>query len=187
LRNAGAEQGLNVARIAVLLAGLPNSVAGLRSNRFCASGLTAVQMAGGTAPRRRSRRDDCRRHRVDEHGADDGQQTVFNARVFERDENVGIATHGLTAEKVATQWKVAREMQDEFAARFRTRKRSRAQKPASSAMRPRQSTCSRSFANLRRTELDVKPRKIETRRSPRADSTLEALAKCGPYSRARAA
>src|SRR5438552_9054806 len=40
-----AEQGLNVARIAVLLAGLPNSVGGVTVNRFCASGLTAVQMA----------------------------------------------------------------------------------------------------------------------------------------------
>jgi len=69
-----AEQGLNVARIAVLLAGLPNSVAGVTVNRFCASGLTAVQDGGGPHPRRRSRRDDCRRHRVDEHGADDGQQ-----------------------------------------------------------------------------------------------------------------
>src|SRR5882672_12422195 len=40
-----AEQGMNVARIAVLLAGLPNSVGGVTINRFCASGLTAVQMA----------------------------------------------------------------------------------------------------------------------------------------------
>ncbi len=40
-----AEQGLNVARIAVLLAGLPNTTGGVTINRFCASGLTAVQMA----------------------------------------------------------------------------------------------------------------------------------------------
>ena len=39
------EQGLNVARIAVLLAGLPNTVGGVTINRFCASGITAVAMA----------------------------------------------------------------------------------------------------------------------------------------------
>ena len=39
------EQGLNMARVAVLLAGLPNSVGGITVNRFCASGLSAVQMA----------------------------------------------------------------------------------------------------------------------------------------------
>lgn len=39
------EQGFNVARLAVVLAGLPNSVGGVTVNRFCASGLTAVAMA----------------------------------------------------------------------------------------------------------------------------------------------
>ena len=40
-----AEQGLNVARMAVLLAGLPKTVAGVTINRYCASGITAVAMA----------------------------------------------------------------------------------------------------------------------------------------------
>ena len=40
-----AEQGMNVARIGVLLAGLPNSVAGMTVNRFCSSGLNAVSIA----------------------------------------------------------------------------------------------------------------------------------------------
>ncbi|HRY89369.1 MAG TPA: acetyl-CoA C-acyltransferase, partial [Rubrivivax sp.] len=40
-----AEQGMNVARVAAVLAGLPNTVAGVTVNRFCASGLTALQMA----------------------------------------------------------------------------------------------------------------------------------------------
>ena len=39
------QQGLNVARIGAILAGLPNSVGGITVNRFCASGLSAVQMA----------------------------------------------------------------------------------------------------------------------------------------------
>ena len=40
-----AQQGLNVARIGAVLAGLPTSVGGITVNRFCASGLSAVQMA----------------------------------------------------------------------------------------------------------------------------------------------
>ena len=39
------EQGMNIARIGALLAGLPNSVGGVTVNRFCASGLSAIQMA----------------------------------------------------------------------------------------------------------------------------------------------
>src|SRR4029453_11328273 len=38
------EQGMNVARIGVLLAGLPDSVAGMTINRFCSSGLNAVSL-----------------------------------------------------------------------------------------------------------------------------------------------
>jgi len=40
-----AEQGLNIARTGVLLAGLPQSVGGITVNRFCASGLSALAMA----------------------------------------------------------------------------------------------------------------------------------------------
>ena len=40
-----AEQGMSVARIASLIAGLPNSAAAVTVNRFCASGLQAVAMA----------------------------------------------------------------------------------------------------------------------------------------------
>ncbi|HSQ05886.1 MAG TPA: beta-ketoacyl synthase N-terminal-like domain-containing protein, partial [Burkholderiales bacterium] len=40
-----AEQGLNVARIALLLAGFPDSVPGMTINRFCSSGLEAIALA----------------------------------------------------------------------------------------------------------------------------------------------
>src|ERR1700682_4914294 len=39
------EQGLNVARIGALLAGLPNSVPAMTINRFCSSGVQAVALA----------------------------------------------------------------------------------------------------------------------------------------------
>jgi acetyl-CoA acyltransferase len=110
------EQGLNVARIGALLAGLPNTVGGVTVNRFCASGLSAVQMAAD-------------RIRVGEAevmiagGCESmsmvpmsGNKPSFNPKIFERDENIGIAYGmGLTAEKVAAQWKVSREAQDAFA------------------------------------------------------------------------
>ena len=175
-----AEQGLNVARIAVLLAGLPNSVAGVTVNRFCASGLTAVQMAAD-------------RIRVGEAdvmiagGTESmsmvpmtGNKPSFNARVFERDENVGIAYGmGLTAEKVATQWKVSRETQDEFALGSH-QKAIAAQKAGEFRDETTAIDVLEKFANLSSHELDVKTRKIELDEGPRADSTLEALAKLRP-------
>jgi acetyl-CoA acyltransferase len=41
------EQGMNVARLAVFMAGLPNSVAGMTLNRFCGSSMQAVHIAAG--------------------------------------------------------------------------------------------------------------------------------------------
>jgi acetyl-CoA acyltransferase len=41
------EQGLNVARLIVFLAGLPNSVAGMTLNRFCGSSMQAIHIAAG--------------------------------------------------------------------------------------------------------------------------------------------
>jgi len=42
-----AEQGFNLARIVVQLAGLPDRIAGVTVNRFCASSMTTIQMAAG--------------------------------------------------------------------------------------------------------------------------------------------
>ena len=111
-----AQQGLNVARIGAVLAGLPTSVGGITVNRFCASGLSAVQMAAD-------------RIRVGEAdvmiaaGVESmsmvpmmGNSPSLSPTIFERNDDYGIAYGmGLTAEKVANQWKVSREAQDEFA------------------------------------------------------------------------
>lgn len=109
-------QGLNVARIGAVLAGLPHSVGGITVNRFCASGLSAIQMAAD-------------RIRVGEAdvmmaaGVESmsmvpmmGNSPSLSPSIFAHDENIGIAYGmGLTAEKVAAQWKISREMQDAFA------------------------------------------------------------------------
>ena len=111
-----AQQGLNIARIGAVLAGLPHSVGGITVNRFCASGLSAVQMAAD-------------RIRVGEAdvmiaaGVESmsmvpmmGNAPSLSPTMFANDENIGIAYGmGLTAEKVANQWKVSRQAQDEFA------------------------------------------------------------------------
>ena len=111
-----AEQGMNVARIGVLLAGLPDSVPAMTINRFCSSGVQAVALA---ADRIRTGDDDV----VIAAGTESmsmvpmmGNKIALNDAVFAKDENVAIAYGmGITAEKVAAQWKVSREDQDAFA------------------------------------------------------------------------
>jgi acetyl-CoA acyltransferase len=175
-----AEQGLNVARVAVLLAGLPNTTGGVTINRFCSSGLNAVAMAAD-------------RIRVGEAdvmiagGAESmsmvpmtGNKPSFNVRIFEKDENVGIAYGmGMTAEKVAAQWKVTREMQDQFA--FESHQKAiAAQKAGQFADEMTTIEVVEKFPNLANHELDVKTRKVELDEGPRADTSVEALAKLRP-------
>jgi len=111
-----AEQGMNVARIAVLLAGLPNIVAAATINRFCSSGLQAVSMAA----------DRIRLGEADlmlAGGTESmsmvpmmGYHPVFNPQIFAGSEHIGIAYGmGITAEKVAEQWQITRDQQDAFA------------------------------------------------------------------------
>ena len=111
-----AEQGLNMARIGALLAGLPETVGGLTINRYCSSGINAVQIA---ADRIRTGEADV----VIAAGSESmsmvpmmGNKVSLNPAIFAKDENYAIAYGmGLTAEKVAQQWKVSREDQDAFA------------------------------------------------------------------------
>ncbi|SEP39024.1 acetyl-CoA C-acyltransferase [Nitrosovibrio sp. Nv6] len=111
-----AEQGLNVARIALLLAGLPNNVPGMTVNRFCASGLQTVALA---ADRIRLGNADV----IIAAGTESmsmvpmsGNKMALDPAIFQRDENVAIAYGmGITGEKVAQRWQVSREAQDEFA------------------------------------------------------------------------
>jgi acetyl-CoA acyltransferase len=174
------EQGLNVARLGVLLAGLPNSVGGVTINRFCASGLTAIQMAAD-------------RIRVGEAevmiagGVESmsmvsmsGNRLSFNPAVFLREENLGIAYGmGLTAEKVAAQWKVTREAQDEFALQSHLKAlKAIAAGEFSDEITPVEVT--ERAPNLQTGEVMLKTRTAATDEGPRADTTTEALAKLRP-------
>ena len=175
-----AEQGLNVARVAVLLAGLPNTTGGMTINRFCSSGLNAVAIAAD-------------RIRVGEAdvmlagGAESmsmvpmsGNKPSFNAHVFEKDENVGIAYGmGMTAEKVAAQWKVTREMQDQFAVESH-QKAIAAQKAGEFTDEMTPIEVVEKIPDLAKHELAVKTRTVSLDEGPRADTSAEALAKLRP-------
>ena len=172
-----AQQGLNVARIGAVLAGLPASVGGITVNRFCASGLSAVQMAAD-------------RIRVGEAevmiaaGVESmsmvpmmGNSPSLSPSIFERDGDVGIAYGmGLTAEKVAQQWKVSRDMQDAFALESHLRA-IRAQQAGEFADEITPIEVTDRSANLASGELIAKSRTVNLDEGPRADTTLEALGK----------
>ena len=80
-----AEQGMNVARIAVLLAGLPNVVVGGDGQPLLFVRPAGRGDGGRPHPSRRGRPDDRRRHREHEHGADDGLSPgVQSAHLRER-------------------------------------------------------------------------------------------------------
>ncbi|MFN0183988.1 MAG: acetyl-CoA C-acyltransferase [Aquabacterium sp.] len=171
------EQGLNMARVAALLAGLPNSVGGVTVNRFCASGLSAVQMAAD-------------RIRVGEAevmlagGAESmslvpmtGNKPSFNPAVFARDEDVGIAYGmGLTAEKVAQQWKVSRADQDAFALASH-QKAIKAQQAGEFTDEIAPVDVAERTPDLASGEVSVRTRRVSLDEGPRADTTLEALGK----------
>ncbi|ABF44920.1 Acetyl-CoA C-acyltransferase [Deinococcus geothermalis DSM 11300] len=111
-----AEQGLNIARLAALRAGMPDSVGGVTINRFCSSGLQTIAMAAAAIQT--------------------GQADVMLAGGVESMSMVPMTGHnpspnpnlvderpgayigmGLTAENVAQKYGISREDQDRFALR----------------------------------------------------------------------
>ena len=171
------QQGLNIARVGAVLAGLPTSVGGITVNRFCASGLSAIQMAAD-------------RIRVGE--ADimmaagiesmsmvpmTGNAPSFSPLMFANDENVGIAYGmGLTAEKVANQWKVTRDAQDAFAVASHAKALAAQARGDFAAEITPVEVVDRS-ANLETGDIIEKRRTVTIDEGARADTTLEGLAK----------
>jgi acetyl-CoA acyltransferase len=175
-----AEQGFNVARIGVLLAGLPASVPGVTVNRFCSSGLQTIAMA---AERIATGSDDV----IIAAGTESMSMVKFlpdrlqaNPRFFQSEALVGINYGmGLTAEKVAEQWKITREMQDEFA--YRSHQKALAAIAAGESKEqilPYEVVSRR--PDLKTGQVKVTARWADTDEGPRADSTLEVLAKLRP-------
>ena len=172
-----AEQGLNMARISSLLAGLPDTVPGITVNRYCSSGLNAVQIA---ADRIRVGEADL----VIAGGAESmsmvpmmGNKVALNPEIFAKDENYAIAYGmGITAEKVARRWQVSREDQDAFA--LESHKRAVAATASGafdaeiSPIEVTQRTPDPSSGEVRYAK-----KTLRQDEGPRADTSLEALAK----------
>jgi acetyl-CoA acyltransferase len=174
-----AEQGLNLARMAVLLAGLPKTVAGVTINRYCASGITAVAMA---ADRIRVGQADV----MIAAGAESmsmvpmmGYHPSMNMGIF-KDENIGMAYGmGLTAEKVAQQWKISREAQDEFSLKSH-QKAIAAQQAGEFKDETTTVDIVERFPNLATGKIEVKTRSVSQDEGARADTNLASLAKLKP-------
>ncbi|MCL4113099.1 UNVERIFIED_CONTAM: hypothetical protein GTU68_044193 [Idotea baltica] len=111
-----AEQGLNIARISTLLAGLPNKVPAFTINRYCSSGLQSIAIAANEIAQENM--DVAIGAGIESMSMIPmgGNKMSFSKEVFAKDENVAIAYGmGITAENVAKDWNVSRQAQDEFA------------------------------------------------------------------------
>jgi len=179
------EQGMNVARIALLMAGFPKRVPGMTINRFCASGLQSVALA---ADRIRLGEADV----MIAGGTESmslipmtGNKPSFNPRIFSDDENIAVAYGmGVTAEIVAERWKVTREAQDAFALRSHQRAVAASHTGEFDAeilpfdvvsMAPDEGS----------GQLRISRRRIASDEGPRRDTSLEALSGLRPVFAAR--
>lgn len=171
-----AEQGMNVARIGALLAGLPDSVPGVTVNRFCSSGLQTIAMA---ADRIRLGEADV----MIAAGTESmtmvpmmGHKVAMNPRVFDSNENVAIAYGmGITAEKVAQRWNVSRADQDEFA--YRSHHKAIAAIDGGEFTEIRPYTVTSRVPDPRTGQVRQVETVIDTDEGPRRDTSMETLAK----------
>jgi len=175
-----AEQGMNVARIGLLLAGFPNNVSGMTINRFCSSGLQAVAIAAD-------------RIRLGEAevmigaGTESmsmipmgGNKIAANEQIFLKDENVGIAYGmGITAEKVAEQWKVSREAQDQFATESHRRALAAIEK-GEFGVEITPYTVNERIPDFEHHQVATRSKVVSVDEGPRAGTTAEVLGKLRP-------
>jgi acetyl-CoA acyltransferase len=180
-----AEQGMNVARIGLLLAGLPDSVAGMTVNRFCASGLEAVAIA---ADRIRTGAADVMLAAGTESMSlipMGGARLVPNPAFFLPGGAAG-AAHGmgLTAETVADRYRVSRDDQDAFALESH-RKALAAMERGSFAPEVLPFEIRERLPDPASGEVVVRTRVADRDEGPRADTSVEGLARLKPVFAAR--
>ncbi len=179
------EQGLNLARSAAMLAGIPVSVPGMTVNRFCASGLSALQIAAD-------------RIRVGEAdillagGVESmsripmgGFHPAPHPDLFLSPQNEALAYGmGITAENVAQQWNISRESQDAYALQSHQRALA-AQESGAFAQEIIPVTVTRRIPLEDRGEVERQALVITADEGPRRDTTLEALAQLRPAFQAK--
>lgn len=175
-------QGMNVARVASIRAGLPVSAAATTVNRFCSSGLQAIAMAA---------------HEIILEGADaaigGGVESITAMSKFKEDAKVtenawvkeakpGIyMVMGDTAEIVAKRYKISREAQDEYSLSSQQRTaRAQAEGFHKEELAPIQVT--RGILDKKTGEIIGQEEVLcEKDECNRADTTLQALAGLKPY------
>jgi 3-oxoadipyl-CoA thiolase len=187
--NQAGEDNRNVARMALLLAGLPDSVSGATVNRLCGSGMNAVGnaahaikageanviLAGGVESMSRAPFVIAKSTTPFDRNAE-MYDTTLGWRFINRklEEQYGVDSMAETAENVAAEYAISREDQDRFA--LRSQRRAAA---AMSAGRLAEEIVPVTIAQRRGDAVQV-----DTDEHPRADSSIEALAKLRPIVRA---
>lgn len=179
-----AEQGMNIARIASLLADLPQSVPAMTLNRFCSSGIQSIATAAASITNGDM-------HLALGGGVESmsmvplgGNKYSANPVIF-NDEDVAIAYGmGITAENVAKRWEITREQQDEFAAESH-QKAVAAQKLGyfKAEISPIEITIRE--AELEHSSVVVKKKLISDDEGPRADTSYEVISRLRPVFAAR--
>ena len=177
-----AEQGMNVARIGVLLAGLPHTIPAQTINRFCSSGLQSVALAA----------DQIRLGQADlmlAGGTESmsmvpmmGNKVALSPSVF-KDDHVAIAYGmGITAEKVAAEWKISREDQYQFALESHLKALKAIEAGAfKDEISPLEIMSH--VPDLAGNTIQLRKTLVDTDEGPRPGSTIEGLAKLKPVFR----
>jgi len=171
-----AEQGMNVARIAGILAGLPDSVPALTINRFCSSGLQAL--AQGAASIHAGWQEAVLAGGVESMSLIPmgGEKPAPNPSLMDSRPEA-YTPMGITAENVASRFGVTRQDQDQFALESHTR--AIAAISGGKFVDEIVPVATRVFNGSAWNSVTV-----ETDEGPRKESTLEALAKLPPAFRA---
>ncbi len=170
-------QGMNVARVSSILAGLPVTVAATTVNRFCSSGLQSVAMAA---------------HQVINEGAEaaigGGVESITmtprdsNAHPVVKEQKPGVyMVMGITAEIVARRYNVGRQAQDEYALSSQQRT-ARAQKECFLKQEIAPIAVTRAVLDKKTGEaVREEEALVETDECNRPDTTLEGLLKLPPH------
>lgn len=173
-----AQQGLNVARIAGLLAGLPDSVPGYTVNRFCASGLQSI--ANATDKIRLGEADIVIAGGLESMSMIPmtGNKISMNPAIFENDDAAIAYGMGITAENVAKRWKVSREAQDEFS--LNSHLKALAGQEAGHFKMEILPYEVKQHLPAEDGSINIVKTRIENDEGPRKDSSIEGLAKLRP-------
>lgn len=175
------EQGMNVARIATLLAGLPNTVPAQTVNRFCASGLQAIALAANSIALGNA-------DAIIAGGVESmsrvpmgGFKFTGNPRFFaSNNQHIDIAYGmGITAEIVAKRWNIAREAQDAFAFESHQKALQAIEQGAFEAeILP--ISVSEAYPNETYHQLQTHTKEVKVDQGPRKTTSMEALAQLKP-------